>query len=295
MDTGCGSGGHCGCSDGASAAIGDMPPIDVSHFSRRATVTQLAQVNGIALHAVGEGIEAQTLRQRACSELLRQEAQRCGLLDATDSTSPEGALTLAASNAIEALLDRVLPLPEPSDEACRRYHAAHLARYSRGERVLARHILFAVVAGVDVVALRQRAEAVLLDLRCHDGDPLRADTAFKAAAGQWSNCPSGVSGGMLGWLTTTDCAQEFARPLFGSAEIGVMPQLVHSRFGLHIVEVLAREAGLPQAFEAVRGAVLLALQQQTYITALRQYLSVLAGQAELIGVALGSVETPLVQ
>jgi peptidyl-prolyl cis-trans isomerase C len=295
MNTECGSGGHCSCSEGGSTVIGNMPPIDLAHFSLPDAGPKVAQVNGFALQASGEDINTQDLRQRACGELLRQEAQRCGLLDATDSDSRDGALSEAASNAIEALLDQMLHLPEPSEEACRRHHAAHLARYSLGERVLARHILFAVVAGVDVVALRQRAEAVLLDVRCHDGDLAHSDTAFKAAAGQWSNCPSGVSGGMLGWLTTTDCAQEFARPLFGSAEIGVMPQLVHSRFGLHVVEVLAREAGLPQAFEAVRGAVLLALQQQSYITALRQYLSVLAGQAELIGVAIGPVETPVVQ
>jgi peptidyl-prolyl cis-trans isomerase C len=34
---------------------------------------------------------------------------------------------------------------------------------------MARHILFAVTQGVDVSALRQRAEATLLNVRCHDG------------------------------------------------------------------------------------------------------------------------------
>ena len=38
-------------------------------------------------------------------------------------------------------------------------------------------------------------------------------------------------------------------------EVGVLPRLVHSRFGLHVVEVLAREGGTAQAFESVRGAV----------------------------------------
>ena len=37
------------------------------------------------------------------------------------------------------------------------------------ERVRARHILFAVTPGVDVVALRKRAEDALLEVRCHDG------------------------------------------------------------------------------------------------------------------------------
>ena len=70
-----------------------------------------------------------------------------------------------------------------------------------------------------------------------------------------SNCPSGATGGELGWLVSADCAPEFAREIFGHVEVGVLPRLVHSRFGLHVVEVLEREPGTQQPFEAVRGAV----------------------------------------
>jgi peptidyl-prolyl cis-trans isomerase C len=61
---------------------------------------------------------------------------------------------------------------------------------------------------------------------------------------------------------------------------------VHTRFGLHVVEVLEREAGEVQAFEAVRGAVAMALRQQEYVTALRQYLALLEGQAVLEGLEM---------
>jgi peptidyl-prolyl cis-trans isomerase C len=70
---------------------------------------------------------------------------------------------------------------------------------------------------------------------------------------------------------------------------------VHSRFGLHVVEVRAREAGVDQPFESVRGAVAMALRQTAYVTALRQYLQLLAGAADVRGVALDSAATPLVQ
>ena len=105
----------------------------------------------------------------------------------------------AASAAIEALLDRELQLPEPSDEACRRHHAAQRGRYAVGERAQVRHVLFAVTPGVDVNALRQRAEACLLDVRCAAPG---GDDRFAAAAAATSNCPSGAEGGELGWLTT---------------------------------------------------------------------------------------------
>ncbi len=42
-------------------------------------------------------------------------------------------------------------------------------------------------------------------------------------------------------------------------------------------------------------AVSMALRQQTYVTALRQYLQVLAGNAVVEGVNLDAADTPLVQ
>ena len=252
---------------------------------------RIAKVGGVPLHADGAALPPEELRQRACTELLRQAAQRAGLLDAADTPTADGVISEAAAAAIDALLERSLNVPEPTEEACRRHHAAHAAAYRTGERVRARHILFAVTPGVDVAALRKQAEPVYLDVRCHDG----RGGGFAEAARKWSNCPSGQHGGDLGWLEAADCAPEFARELFGHAEVGVLPRLVHSRFGLHVVEVLEREPGAAQPFESVRGAVAMALKQQAFVTALRQYLSLLAGEATVEGVELDAADTPLVR
>ena len=256
------------------------------------TAPTVARINGVALNASDETLSPEELRQRACTELLRQAAQRTGLLDAADAPTADGVISEAAASAIDALLERNLNLPEPSEETCRRHHAAHESAYRAGERVCVRHILFAVTPGVDVVALRKRAEPIFLDVRCHDG---QASDRFADAARKWSNCPSGEQGGELGWLSSADCAPEFARELFGHIEGGVLPRLVHSRFGLHVVEVLEREPGVAQPFESVRGAVAMSLRQQAYVTALRQYLRLLAGEATVEGVKLDAADTPLVQ
>jgi len=256
------------------------------------TSPAVARINGIALHAPGVTLAPDDLRQRACTELLRQAAQRSGFLTADDAPSTDGVISVAAANAVESLLEQVLCVPAPSEEACQRHYAAHAAEYQTGENVQLRHVLFAVTPGVDVVALRKRAEMTLLDVRCHDG---KANDRFAAAARAWSNCPSGAGGGDLGRLCAADCAPEFAREVFGHAEVGVLPRLVHSRFGLHVVEVLAREAGVAQPFEAVRGAVAMSLRQQAYVTALRQYLRLLAGEAAVEGVDLDAADTPLLQ
>jgi peptidyl-prolyl cis-trans isomerase C len=258
-----------------------------------ASPDRVARVNGVTLHAPGENIEPRALRQRACTELLRQAAQREGLLDAGDAPGIDGAISEAATAAIDTLLERDLRIPEPSEEACRRHYAAHAGKFATGERAHVRHILFAVTPGVDVVALRKRAEATLLDVRCHDGNA--EGDAFADAARSLSNCPTGAEGGDLGALTAADCAPEFAREIFGKREIGVLPRLVHSRFGLHVVEVRSREPGVMPAFEAVRGAVANSLRQQSFIAASRQYIQLLAGAAAIQGVDLESATTPLVQ
>jgi peptidyl-prolyl cis-trans isomerase C len=252
----------------------------------------VACINGVPLHAPDEQLSIEALRQRACTELLRQAAQAAGLLAASDTPSVDGVISEVASNAIEALLEQNLKVPEPSEEACRRHYAAHKSAYRTGERVRLRHILFAVTPGVDVVALRKQAEPVFLDVRCHDGT---AVDRFAEAAQKFSNCPSGTEGGELGWLSAEDCAPEFAREVLGHIEVGVLPRLVHSRFGLHVVEVLEREPGVAQTFEAVRGAVANSLRQQVFVTALRQYLQLLAGEATVDGVDLDAADTPLVQ
>ncbi len=250
------------------------------------------RVNGVALCETDETLGEEALRQRACAELLRQAAIHAGHLSADDAVPVAGVMTQAASDAIEALLQAQLALPEPSEDALRRHHAAQRQRHAVGERVQLRHVLFAVTPGVDVQALRLRAEACLLDLRC--AEPGGQDR-FAAVASVTSNCPSGSVGGSLGWLEAGDCAPEFAREVFGRSDVGVLPRLVHSRFGLHVVEVLARQCGTEPPFEAVRGAVAQALGQQAFATALRQYLQLLAGQARLEGVDLQAASSPLVQ
>ncbi|HPU19968.1 MAG TPA: peptidylprolyl isomerase [Alicycliphilus sp.] len=252
---------------------------------------EVARINGVALHAAGAQPPGDMLRQRACTELLRQQAQRQGLLAEDDAPGLDGATSAAAAQAIERLLEQALQVPEPSEAACRRYHAAHPGFGSQGERAHLRHVLFAVTPGVDVSLLRQRAERLLLELRCaDDGGP-----RFAEAAGEWSNCPSGAQGGDLGWLTPEDCAPEFAREVFGSQEVGVLARLVHSRFGLHVVQVCARKPAQPQAFDQVQASIALVLRQQAWVNALRQYLQLLAGSAEVEGVQLDAADSPLVQ
>lgn len=255
-------------------------------------VAQVLRVGDVVLADNVASLTETECRQRASLELLRQAAMEAGLLAADDPAPQEGVMTEAAAEAIDAWLEQNLKVPEPDESSCRRHHAAHPAQFSVGERVQARHILFAVTQGTDVKALRLRAEQALLDVR---SDP----SSFAETARKLSNCPTGEQGGDLGWLAAADCAPEFARELLakdeGSANVGVLPRLVHSRFGLHVVEVLARDPGQQQSFESVQQAVAQSLRQQAWVTALRQSMQLLAGRWEVSGIDLDAADSPLLQ
>ena len=122
---------------------------------------------------------------------------------------------------------------------------------------------------------------------------------FEQLARELSNCPSSAEGGDLGWIGPHDCAPELANELFYQSDsgwgMGVHPRLVHTRFGFHIVEVLGRRKGTLQPLEAVQSRIAMQMTLQSRSTALRQYIRLLIGQAQVEGVDLDGADSPLVQ
>lgn len=231
----------------------------------------MSRVNGVEV----EG------RIGAVRELLRQRAVAAGLIA---GDAPEDCV----NEAVEALLDREVRTPEPTDAECRRWYDAHPDAFTSGELVHARHILFAVTPGTPVEPLRRKAEEVLHELRQH---PDR----FAGRAAELSNCPSAAHGGALGQLQRGECVPEFERELFGANAAGIVPRLVNSRFGFHIVAVDARLEGRRVPYEAAREQVAARLTAAVWEKAVTQYVSVLAGAAQLEDVDLGAAASPLVQ
>lgn len=250
------------------------------------------RVNG-RLIAVDPGEDAAQVRERAWAELLRQEAVRQGrLADVEGADAPE--LSEADQQVIESMLDASIETPEPTEEACARYYEAHASRFRQGQQAHVRHILFAVTPGVPVQALAKRAEEVLLELTHKDV----AVDVFAEKAKTLSNCRSGAHGGDLGWLSPQDLAPELAQFLFfqeGGVANGVQPRLVHSRFGLHILDVLEQRPGVLSPLVQVRARIAGELNLNSRSTAMRQYMLLLVGQARIEGIELEGADTPLVQ
>jgi peptidyl-prolyl cis-trans isomerase C len=192
----------------------------------------------------------------------------------------------------EALFDRLLDhevkVPAPTAEECLQHYQNHPERFTVGELVEANHILFQVTPGVDLAGLRLHANAVLQTLLA---DP----SGFALAAKENSNCPSAELGGNLGQLSRNATVPEFDRALFSSAANSIIPYLVETRFGLHIIQVGRKVAGKLIPFDDVHASLAQAMVEASRTQATRQYLQLLVGQAKISGIDLAGADSPLVQ
>ncbi|KRB13545.1 peptidylprolyl isomerase [Mesorhizobium sp. Root695] len=238
----------------------------------------ILSVNGFAV-TVDAGQPAELAAAR---ELLRQRAIALALLE----PATEDDETVEA--AIEALLEKEVVTPVPTDAECRRYYERNPAEFESGDLVNVRHILFQVTPQVNVPHMRVRAEQALNTL-------LAEPDRFAALAAELSNCPSGEQGGNLGQVGRGDMVPEFEKAVFKFGASGILRDLVKTRYGFHIVAVDLRIPGRKLPFDVVQERIAERLRSQVEERALRQYVSVLAGQAEIEGAHIEASASPLVQ
>lgn len=218
----------------------------------------------------------ETVHELVLRTLLLQETQRLGIAGDDDDAR------------IEALFEQEVRVPDADEAACETFYRNRPELFSSGEMVEARHILFQVTSAVPLDLLRETGEAVLAELKLH---PER----FEELARQYSNCPSGAVGGSLGQLTRGQTAPEFEKFVFRLGEGELASRLLETRFGLHIVQVLRRIGGKQVPFDAVKAQIAETLTRQAWQRAVRQYLQILVGKADIRGITLEGAEGPLVQ
>lgn len=213
---------------------------------------------------------------------------RQALLEATR----QAGLIADNANEEDAIIDRLLAqevkAPSPTEEECRRYYDQHPERFRSGDLVEASHILFQVTDKVPLDTLRQKAQTILAQVL---DDP----ATFEQCARDYSNCPSGDTGGNLGQLTRGQTVPEFEHALFALSSGETAKRLVETRFGLHIIRVQRKVEGAQLPFEVVKASIARFLSDYAKTKATRQYLEILLGQMNIQGIELGQAHTALVQ
>jgi len=222
-------------------------------------------------------------------ELLLQEARRIGfaaepMTDANDRRETDDEAL------VRALIEREVVTPEADEATCRRYFAQNRGKFRSEDLYAVRHILCPAAPGDGEAraAARERANAILARLAADPGE-------FDALAREYSACPSREVGGNLGQISRGQTVPEFEAALarLPVAEIPDVP--VETRYGYHVVVVDRRIDGEDLPFEAVTSSIAAWLAARARHTAIRQYITMLAGRAEISGIALEATCAPLVQ
>jgi peptidyl-prolyl cis-trans isomerase C len=196
------------------------------------------------------------------------------------------AVSLGISNsesedaAIERLLELEVPEAEPTEAEIRRYYEQNPRRFTAGALVEASHILFALTPRVPPERLRAKAAEVhALAVR----ETARDAARFAELAREYSNCPSAAQGGSLGQLGRGDAVPEFEQAVLDGELLGVLPDLVATRFGFHVVLVARRIPGRLLPYEEAREGVAAFLRQRGTERAIGEYVRTLMPAAQTPG------------
>lgn len=185
--------------------------------------------------------------------------------------------------SLDALLAAEVSVPEPDEAAARRWHAAHPERFGAPDLWEASHILIAADPQDEAErgAARARAEEILAQVR---SDP----DSLPALARLHSACPSRDQGGHLGQVARGTTVPEFEAALAALAPGQVCPEVVASRYGMHIVRLHSHAPATRPPFEAVAARVAADLREQSWRAGVRHYISDLAGRARIEGFDFGA-------
>ncbi|BBB96954.1 MULTISPECIES: peptidylprolyl isomerase [Bradyrhizobium] len=221
-------------------------------------------------------------------ELLLQEARRLEI-SAEPLRDAKGRSETPEEAAMRALIEREVVTPEPDDASCLRYYEQNQRRFRSGDLYEAAHILIATPRN-DAAArsgARETAEKVLSSV-------LEDPALFDQLARTRSDCrTSAENGGSLGQLTRGQTIEEFEVALarMDEGELAI----VETRYGFHIVRLDRHAPGQVLPFELARERIADYLATSVQHRSLAQYVAVLAGRAEITGIALAGASSPLLQ
>lgn len=229
-------------------------------------------------HALAEAAEALVVRA-----LLLQRAQALAIpFSAGDAKSEE--------DAISALLQHEISVPQADVETCRRWYDNNRDNFRAQPLFEASHILYlAPRDDTDArAAAKVRAQATLAALKA---DPDR----FAEIARTKSKCSSSGEGGRLGQVSLGETAPEIETFLLALEEGQICPVAIETDYGLHVLQLHHRIEGRDMPFDEAAPVIARELGANAWRRAVSQYISLLAGAADVEGIDIKRATSPLVQ
>jgi len=265
--------------------------------ARRSVTVNGVEISPAAIAAETQNHPAETpeaardaaARALVVRELLLQEARRIGLA-AEPQADDEGRRETDDEALIRAVLEREVRTPEADEPSCRRYYENNLARFTSPDIYEAAHILLSVAPDDkdDYAAAVREAETMIALIA-------ERPERFGQFARERSACPSAAEGGNLGQLTRGQTVPEFETFLFALEDGQLCSVPVKTRYGVHVLRLDRKIAGRTLPFEAVKDRIAAYLADASWRRAASQYVRILAGRAEIMGVEIEKAEGALVQ
>jgi len=147
-----------------------------------------------------------------------------------------------------------------SPEEVQRYYDAHLSEYSTPSRLQVAHILLHLEADAPpdrVAAITAKAQDVY--------QRIKKGADFAEMAKEYSEDPTGQSGGDLGWFKQGEMLDEMEKAA-AKLKVGEVSEPVRTKVGLHIMKLEAREDASHQKLDGLADQI----KQQLYNAAIEE-------------------------
>jgi len=153
-----------------------------------------------------------------------------------------------------------------SQKECDDYYGHRLDEFTQSEQVSVSHILIKVFGDVPEQRYDARKKIEVVQTRIRNGEK------FSDLARDFSDCPSGVKGGQLGYFQRGVMAQPFDDTVF-SLRPGQVSDIIETAHGFHLIHVVERKPERKVPFAEVQKAIEHYLKQEKVNRALRDYLN----------------------
>jgi len=179
---------------------------------------------------------------------------------------------LAIRQLFTTQVDAKLQVP---DEEVKAFYTDNPQHFKTPEQVRARHILIKLEADADKAA-REAAMKKMAEVR----KKLAGGEAFEDLAKQYSEGPSNIKGGDLGYFGRGQMVKPFEEAAFALA-IGATSDIVETQFGLHLIRVEDKKEPGTVPYEKVRERIMEHLKKQKRNQAIATYLQDLKKGAKI--------------
>ncbi|RLC05747.1 MAG: hypothetical protein DRH90_05255 [Deltaproteobacteria bacterium] len=180
------------------------------------------------------------------------------------------------ANAIQKLIEVVVyPKAMVSEKESRIFFENNPQYFQKPEEVKASHILIQVAPDAgdeEKLASRKKIEEVQIKIEAGDD--------FAELARQYSEGPSNVNGGDLGYFDRKKMVKPFSDAAF-ALKPGEVSDIVETRFGFHLIKVYDKKAKSAYVFEDIKDRLREILRQQKIQDETVRYLEELRKTADV--------------